>query len=145
MEQLTAERDKALSESVIVQQQRDCHADHAQLLVKENKRLFTQLQTLRLQQSQPDAANLKVVSSSQQRKTDMQSKQRVPASRKTQGIAADLPITEKSRNKHFDGIDMKNVLHKKPFDLSKGSMQKAKSNPQSILIQAQQIRAECGL
>ena len=142
MEQLTAERDKARSESVTVQQQRDCHADHAQLLVKENKRLFTQLQTLRLQQSQPDAAKLKVISSSQHSKKDMQSKPKVPSSRQTPGVAAELPNTEKGRNKHFDGSDVKNVLHKRPFDLSKGSIQNVRSNQQAVLIHAQQLRAE---
>lgn len=141
MEQLTAERDRALSESATVQQQRDCHADHAQLLVKENRRLSTQLQMLRLQQSQPDAAQLKGVSSLHHSKTDLQSKHRVPESRQTQGVAASLHVTQKSRNKGFNGSDSKNVLHKRPFDLSKGSMQKAKNNPQAVLMQAQQIRA----
>ena len=142
VEQLTAERDRALSESVTVQQQRDCHADHAQLLVKENRRLSTQLQMLRLQQSQPDAAQLKGVSSLQHSKTDLQSKHRVPESRQSQGVAASLPIIEKSRDKHFDGNDSINILHKRPFDLSKGIMQKAKTNRQAVLMQAQQIRAE---
>lgn len=156
MEQLTAERDKALSESVTVRQQRDCHADHAQLLVKENKRLSTQLQTLRLQHSQPGAEQLDAASSSQHSRTDMQSKQKLPAAHHTQSTSADAPITQKNGNKQFDGSDVKNVLHKKqfdgsdvknvlhkkPFDLSKGSMQQPKKRSQTVLMQAQQIRAE---
>lgn len=142
MEQLTAERDKARSESVTVQQQRDCHADHAQLLVKENRRLSAQLQTLRLQQSQPGPAQLSVRTSSQHSKADMQSKAGVAASQQTQGIAAALPVEDKSRSKHFNGSDVKNVLHKKPFDLSKGSMPQARHSSQAVLMQAQQIRAE---
>lgn len=142
MEQLTAERDKARAESVTVQQQRDCHADHAQLLLKENRRLSSQLQTLRLQQSQPGTAQLSVATSPQQSKADKLSKPRVAASRQTQGIAAAEPVKEKSRSRPFDGSDVKNVLHKKPFDLSKGSMQQARHSSQAVLMQAQRMRAE---
>lgn len=142
VEQLTAERDRARSESVTVQQQRDCHADHAQLLVKENRRLSTQLQMLRLQQSQPGTARLSVVTPAQQSKADMQSKPRAAASRQKQGIADVEPAKEKSRSKHFNGSNVKNVMHKKPFDLSKGSMPQGRHSSQAVLMQAQQLRAE---
>ncbi|KAL0030060.1 hypothetical protein WJX79_004179 [Trebouxia sp. C0005] len=43
--------------------------------------------------------------------------------------------------KSFDGRDVKNALHKKPFDLSKGSRHKQDVSSNAILKQAQQLRA----
>lgn len=141
VEQLTAERDAARSDIVTVRQQRDCHADHAQLLVKENKRLSTQLQMLRLQQGQPDAVQLDAVSPLQPKKIGMQCKRRTVASCQTQSVSAEPPSVH-NRKKHFDGSNVRNVLHNKPFDLSKGSMQQASNNLQAVLMQAQQLRAK---
>ena len=141
VEQLTAERDAALSDLVTVRQQRDCHADHAQLLVKENKRLSTQLQMLRVQQSQPDTVQLDVVSPLQPKRTGMQCKQRTMASCQTQSISAETSSTRNSK-KHFDGSNVRNVLHNKPFDLSKGSVQQTNNSSQTVLMQAQQLRGK---
>lgn len=141
VEQLTAERDAALSDIVTVRQQRDCHADHAQLLVKENKRVSTQLQMLRLQHSQPEAVQLKIVSPLQPKGTGMQCKQRTLASCQTQSVSAESPSIH-NRKKQFDGSNARNVLHNKPFNLSKGSMKGASNSSQTVLMQAQQLRAK---
>ncbi len=138
VEELTAERDKALSEHVIVRQQRDCHADHAQLLVKESKRLQSQLQALQLQQSQAAAA--------------LQSSMEKQDGRKPAGSTVKMKTSEgmvprecdgdsQTSVKGFDGHDVKNALHKKPFDLSKGSRHKQDVSSKAILKQAQQMRA----
>lgn len=141
VEQLTAERDAALSDIVTMRQQRDCHADHAQLLVKENKRLSTQLQMLRLQQFQPDAVQLSEVSPLRPRRTGMQCEQKTLTSCQTQSMSAN-PHTTHNRKKRFDGSNVRNVLHNKPFDLSKGSMQQPTNISKTVLLQAQQLRAE---
>jgi len=144
VEELTAERDKAMSEHVIVRQQRDCHADHAQLLVKESKRLQSQLQALRLQQSQATAA---LQSSMEKQACTKQQDGRKPAG-STGKMNASEGIVPREDNgdrqgsvKGFDGHDIKNSLHEKPFDLSKGSRQKQGVSSNAILKQAQQMRA----
>ena len=145
VEQLTAERDVALSENVIVRQQRDCHADHAQLLVKENKRLVSQLQALRLQQSQ--TAAVQHVDSVERQACMKQQEDRQRAAKT--GHLNKTTDTEASTNsgrdsqalcKSFHGSDVKNLLHRKPFDLSKGSVRKEHISSKAILMQAQQLR-----
>jgi hypothetical protein len=144
VEQLTAERDKALSENVIVRQQRNCHADHAQLLVKENKRLLSQLQALRLQQSQATAA---LQSSMEKQACTKQQDGRKPAAstvkmRTSEGmISREDDGDSQTSVQGFDGHDIKNALHKKPFDLSKGSRHKQHVSSNAIVKQAQQMRA----
>ncbi|DBA71733.1 TPA: hypothetical protein ACH3X2_011007 [Trebouxia sp. C0005] len=144
VEELTAERDKAMSEHVIVRQQRDCHADHAQLLVKEIKRLQSQLQALQLQQSQAAAAL--------QSSMEKQPCRKQQGGRKPAGGAVEMKTSEgtvpkeddgdsQTSVKSFDGRDVKNALHKKPFDLSKGSRHKQDVSSNAILKQAQQLRA----
>ena len=145
VEQLTGERDKALSEHVIVQQQRDCHADHAQLLVKENKRLVLQLQALRLQQIQEStaaaaaaAAELKL---EKQAYAKQHTKQNVTGSRKQDAQNENACVSQKSAHV-FAANDVQNVLHrKKPFDLSKCTLRKDSMSSKAVLMQAQQIRA----
>ena len=145
VEQLTAERDVALSENVIVRQQRDCHADHAQLLVKENKRLVSQLQALRLQLSQ-SAAVQHVNSIKSQACTKQQENRRIATKTGYLNQVTDAEASENSGRdeqalcKSFHGNDVKNRLHRKPFDLSKGSVRKEHISSKAILMQAQQLR-----
>ncbi|DBA94111.1 hypothetical protein WJX77_004328 [Trebouxia sp. C0004] len=144
VEQLTSERDKALSENVIVRQQRSCHADHAQLLIKENKRLLLQLQALRQQHSEATAA---LQSSMEKQVCTKQQDGRKPAGStvKMTTFEGMVPREEdgdcQTYAKGFDGHDIRNVLHKKPFDLSKGSRNKQDVSSNAILKKAQQMRA----
>ena len=46
-ETLTAENESLLAENTIVAKQRQCHAEHAQLLIRENQRLSQQVQALK--------------------------------------------------------------------------------------------------
>ncbi len=144
VEELTAERDKAMSEHVVVRQQRDCHADHAQLLVKESKRLQSQLQALRLQQSQAADA---VQSSMEKQGCTKQQDGRKPAGSTVKMKTSEgmVPREDNGDNqtsgKGFDGHDIKNALHKKPFDLSKGGRHTQDVSSKAILKQAQQMRA----
>ena len=148
VEQLTGERDKALSEHVIVQQQRDCHADHAQLLVKENKRLVLQLQALRLQQIQAStAAAATAAAAAAELKLEKQAyakqhtKQKATGSRKQDAQNENPCVSQKSAHV-FAANDVQNVLHrKKPFDLSKCTLRKDSVSSKAVLMQAQQIRA----
>ena len=147
VEQLTAERDKALSDSVVVQQQRNCHADHAQLLVKENKRLTMQLQQVRLQQSQASSSFAQSgmeQPTQQENQTSKAGKRLAPsctAPSNKQSLASHGAVTVKSDKKQFAGYDVKNVLHKNPFDLSKGCAQQSSKSSQAILKKAQEVRA----
>lgn len=136
VEQLTAERDAALSESVIVRQQRNCHADHAQLLVNENKRLSMQLQMLRTQQPCSEQSSAEKLTPKV--KASMQTK---PVLGSTQTGTVNENTAQRGGKHSFDGSNIKNVLHKKPFDLSKGSAQQPNKASNTILAQAQQIRA----
>ena len=141
VEELTCERDKACSESVIVRQQRDCHADHAQLLVKENKRLLGQLQALKVQQAQ-----MSVAAAQQEAKLSASSsaKSSVVANVSKQEQQAQSVGKEKSIRRiepDFTGEDVQNVLHDKPFDLSLKVLPKQRTDAQAVLQQAQQIRA----
>ena len=133
VEQLTAERDKALSENVIVRQQRDCHADHAQLLVKENRRLVSQLHAIRLQPSQAAANSAPKTHCQKQQRTEPP----VPAASipkpQPEDSAADLCSTSAKRSPAH-------VLHKKPFDLTKGSAPKHVASLNNVLMQAQKAR-----
>ena len=144
VEELTAERDKAMSEHVVVRQQRDCHADHAQLLVKESKRLQSQLQALRLQQSQAADA---VQSSMEKQGCTKQQDGRKPAGSTVKMKTSEgmVPREDNGDNqtsgKGFDGHDIKNALHKKPFDMSKGGRHTQDVSSKAILKQAQQMRA----
>lgn len=141
VEQLTGERDKALSEHVIVQQQRDCHADHAQLLVKENKRLVLQLQALRLQQIQASTAAAAELKLEKQAYAKQHSKQNATGSRKQDAQNENPCVSQKSLHV-FAANDVQNVLHrKKPFDLSKCTLRKDSVSSKAVLMQAQQIRA----
>ena len=140
VEELTCERDKACSESVIVRQQRDCHADHAQLLVKENKRLLSQLQALKAQQAQTAVA-----SAQQEAKLSASSsaKTSVIANISKQEQQAQPVGKEKSIRRvepDFTGQDVQNMLHDKPFDLSMKVLPKQRTDAQAVLQQAQQIR-----
>ena len=141
VEQLTAEKDNAVSESVIVRQQRNCHADHAQLLVKENKRLMTQLHALKVQQAQQQCAQQADAEKSDQTSdTCLKTRPKVAAARQDQSMGDEGGARGTGR-KRFDGSNISNVLHPKAFDLSKNSMQQAHKSSKAILLQAQQIRA----
>lgn len=143
VEQLTAEKDKALSESVIVRQQRNCHADHAQLLVKENKRLMAQLQSLKVQQAHLQSAEqANAEKGAQKCETGMKTRPKLAAVSQNQGASGDERVARgSSKKKRFDGIDVQNSLHTKPFDLSKGSTQQGNKSSKAILMQAQHILA----
>ena len=138
VEELTAERDKAMSKHVIVQQQRDCHADHAQLLVKECKRLRSQLQALQLQSSQAGAA---LQSSMEKQDGRKPADSTVKMKTSERMVPREDDSNSQTPVKGFDGHDVKNALHKKPFDLSNGSRHKPDVSSTAILKQAQQMRA----
>ncbi len=138
VEELTAERDKAMSEHVIVQQQRDCHANHAQLLVKETKRLQSQLHALQLQHSKAAAA----VQSSMDKLDGKKPAGGTVKMKPSEGMVPREDDGDSQTSvKGFNGHDIKNALHKKPFDLSKGSRHKQDVSTKAILNQAQQMRA----
>jgi len=142
VEQLTGERDRALLENMIVKQQRDCHADHAQLLVKENKRLLSQMQALRVQQAQTTAVqpSAEKQGCQKQHRSRQSETHTVSPSQDSDCKADDQGVSQRSA-KAFDGNDVKNVSLKKPFDLSKGCLRKESVSSKVVLMQAQQIRA----
>lgn len=148
VEQLTGERDKAMAENVMVRQQRDCHANHCQLLTRDNKRLHTQLQTLRAEKSATEP--LLVSTESRPVYSNIGKKSRAQTGRLSggaqpadanQGNAAKSANSNPSRS--FKGEDVQNTLHKDPFDLSKriGKMSKTKFDSKSVLEQVQQLRS----
>lgn len=140
VEQLTAERDKALADSVILCQQRDCHADHAQLLTRDNKRLTTQLQAMRLEQSNRDTRPQTDIGSTT---TSVGSKPRKLCSDPARPSTMASESVSSKQQRPFKGGDIKNTLHKAPFNLSKGIYNEPSStNPQTLLKQVQQLRAE---
>ena len=136
VEELTDERDKACLESVITRQQRDCHAEHAQLLVRENKRLFNQLQALKLQQEHAVEASAKL-------NRALQINENSPKGRTIAQVnckRVQSKSAQTSQNEFF-GQNVQNVLHSRPFDLSMKSSSRQDKRAQAVVRQAQQIRA----
>ena len=142
VEQLTAERDKAMAENFIARQQRDCHADHAQLLTRDNKRLLTQLQALRSEGSARELKLAKAIPQASLR--DLTTHNRASES-KRQGTSGthegkQLKVASNAAERTFKGEDIKNTLHKEPFNLSRTISTKSKINSQRVLEQVQQLR-----
>lgn len=143
VEQLTAERDKAMAENVLVRQQRDCHSDHAQLLTRDNKRLLTQLQALRSEESarelklalrEAKAASQTSVRDSSNHSTPCESPVAFGTCQGKQAKVANI-----TAERSFKGHDIKNTVHKEPFNLSKTVVQRP-TNSQSVLKRVRQLR-----
>lgn len=142
VEQLTAERDKAMADHVIACQQRDCHANHANLLTRDNKRLFTQLQAQqqehlsiqrRLQRLKAKPAD----SSGNVRDAARSAHHKAKAQDEKEQSAACADAHDK---RSFEGKDIGNVPGRQPFDLSKRIFKPAVPSSKTVLQQAQQLR-----